>query len=142
MLFSVSPLHSFIYRSHRYTSNIENLKRHPAEDFLTPSMCALARSLIRRYISQAFVDGIINLIDVLHFGRVCCVRDRNCGRSLLCTQTVEASHIKSHKSLGNWNLFLIIFGVSEYKPKRIDVKVHALPCAIDSPYGSYSLPSL
>lgn len=42
LLFSVSPLHSFIYRSHRHTSNRENLKRHPSGD-LRP---ACVRSLI------------------------------------------------------------------------------------------------
>lgn len=37
-LLSVFPLHSFIYRSHRYMSNVENLKRYPSGDFWTPSM--------------------------------------------------------------------------------------------------------
>lgn len=114
-------------------SNIENLKRHPSEDSLTPNMCTL------RQMCWAHFHRNINRIDVIHTVDICMERGIV---SLLCAHIrLSSSHIKSCGLGIHFFFILIMFGVSvRFEPctpqLRIFVKVYAM---VFEPYRMASI---
>lgn len=109
LLLSVFPLHSFIYRSHRYMSNVENLKRYPSGDFWTPSMCV--RLWLCIHIGKCVEHIFIGISTVLLLSiRLILV----CGAGIVSLPCILLS--LAYQILWIWNsfvcIFLIMFGVN------------------------------
>lgn len=105
LLFSVSSLRSYINHSHRYTSNISNLKRHPSEDFLTPA-CVCSRYVHIYWRMCEALESNTQPYCRTPLGRDLCVRR---GSALTHPSFVyQITRISC-----NWNLFLILFGIRE-----------------------------